>query len=139
VLAPGGQLIIVTPSRRMLRLWTLIDNLLTLPRQIRWWRNPKLRRPVEWTALAKKDYCEVFCTQRELRRQLRAAGFHVEHFERVSFYPAPERGGFIHPYVDSRPSDHWLVRASVAFVNFMERLRLLNQKMIVVARPKEHP
>lgn len=134
VLTPVGRLIIVTPSRRALRAWTVVDNLLTLRRQIKWRRDPRLRRPVEWFALNKKDYCEVFCTRRECARQLREAGFVIERFERVGFYPAPERGGFIYWHVNGKKPDHWKVRASVAFVNLFERLGL-GQKMLFVARP----
>jgi SAM-dependent methyltransferase len=134
VLAPGGELILVTPSRRVLRVMTVLDNLLTMRRQIRCLRNPRMRRPIELLSLPKKTYCEVFCTAGRLRRELVAAGFEVARFERVSFYPAPERGGFLHPFVDKRPPGHWVVRGSVRFVNFMERLRVFNQKMLVVAR-----
>lgn len=137
VLEPGGSLILVTPSRARLRLWTIVDNVLTLRRQLRAWRNPKLRRPVEWAKFPKRDFCEVFCSSRELRGELRAAGFRVERFERVSFYPAPERGGLIYPYVENKPAEHWLVRATLGLVRLGERLRWLNQKMLVVATPSD--
>lgn len=135
VLRPDGRLIIVTPSLHYLLVFTFLDNLLTLRRQIRCWRNPKMKRPVEWFALIKKDYCEVFCTRREVKRQLREAGFSLEHFERVGFYPAPERGGFIYWCVNGKSPESWQVRTSVAVVNFFERLRVFGQKMVFVARP----
>lgn len=135
VLAPNGRLMIATPSRRYLRVLALLDNVLTLRRQVRCWRDPKLKRPVEWIAMNKKDYCEVFCTSRELTRDLRDAGFEIERFERVGFYPAPERGGFIYWCVNGKSPESFAVRASVAFVNLVERLGVFGQKMLVVARP----
>lgn len=133
VLRDGGQLIIVTPSRRMLRLWLIVDNLLTLRRQVRARR--ERGTPIQLARLPKRDFCEVFCSKRELLREVRAAGFRITGFERVSFYPAPERGGFLGKYLDGRRADHPTVRRAMRFVRFFERLKFLNQKMLVVATP----
>ncbi len=138
VLRPGGQLILVTPSRAMLRFWLIVDNLLTLRRQLRLKRTNGT--PIQLWRLPKKDYCERFCSKRELLGQVRAAGFEVTRFERVSFYPAPERGGFLGPFLDGRRADHPTVRRALKLVRLGERLKLLNQKMLVVATPRRaHP
>lgn len=138
VLEPGGQLIIATPSRARLRFWNVADNLLTLPRQVR--QRRRSGRPVAIWKYPPRPCCEVFCSSRELRRDVAAAGARVVHFERVSFYPAPERGGLLGPYLEPKRADHPLVRRTMRFVEFMERLGFLNQKMIVVAeKPRLGP
>lgn len=131
VLEPGGQLIIATPSRARLRLWLIIDNLLTLRRQIG--QRRRTGRAVTIFRYPERPCCEVFCSSAELKREVKAAGFRVARFERVSFYPAPERGGLLGPYLEPKRGDHPFVRRTMRFVSFMERLRFLNQKMIVVA------
>lgn len=130
-----GQLILVTPCRRRLRLWTVVDNLLTLRGQLLVRR--KHGTPVRIFSLVKKEYCEVFTTKRRLLADLERAGFTVERFERVSFYPAPERGGYFYRFFERwAPGDRRVARA-MRVINFFERLRFLNQKMLVVASPKE--
>ena len=131
VLKPGGQLIIATPSRAVLRFWAVVDNILIMRRQIGWKR--KLKRPIEFWSLNKKDYCEIFERSRSLKRAVRDAGFRIERFDRTSFYPAPERGGLFHPYIEPHPRDHWRVRTAVAVVEFVERFRIFNQKMFIDA------
>jgi SAM-dependent methyltransferase len=130
VLRPGGGLILVTPCRRRLKALAAIDGLLTVRGQIRWWRKRG------WAArvfgLPKKDYCEAFCTKRELLADVRRAGLRVSRFERCSFYPAPERGGFFYPWLEKLPGDHPRVRWAMRAINFFERLGVFNQKMLVV-------
>lgn len=130
VLRPGGRLILVTPSRRTLLAFAAIDNALTFRRQ---WR---VRKRTGWKphifGLPKKDYCEVFCTKAELLRDVRQAHFRVDRFERCSFYPAPERGGFFYPFFEKLPADHPRLARVMRFVDFFERLGWFNQKMLVV-------
>lgn len=137
VLRPGGRLIIVTPSRRALKFWALFDNLLMMRRQRMLKR--KHGRPIEWMALPKKDYCEVFPTRRELLADVRRAGFRVQRFERCSFYPAPERGGYFHHYLGHLPGDHPRLRLALRIVNAGERLGFLGQKMLLLAEPEGAP
>lgn len=132
VLAPGGGLILVTPSRRHLRALALIDNLLT----------PRSRRCVghrgSLLATTPKPYTEQFETKRTLLAALDAAGLEVCRFERVGFYPAPERPGFLAPVLR-----HWharghmrAIRATTWVFGLVRALRILNQKMLVVARAR---
>jgi len=127
VLVDGWQLILVTPSRRQIALWALVDNLLTLPSQIR-------RGGVRLLATTPKQYTEIFCSRRELLREVRAGGFEVSRFERTSFYPAPERPGFAGSaakWMHGRWRPGWT--AMVRVQGAMQRLGVLNQKMLVEA------
>lgn len=139
VLKPGGRLILATPSRARLRFWLIVDNLLTLRRQFRLRNKTSPPRPIELFRLPRRDFCELFCSSRELKRDLRAAGFTIRRFERVSFYPAPERGGLLGPALEPKRLDHPFVQRTLRFVRFMERLRFFNQKMLVIAEPCGHP
>lgn len=133
VLKPGGRLILVTPSRFWLRAMTVLDSVLTLRAQ----RYMKRRHgtPINLWRFPKKDYCEAFCSKRELLAQLRAAGFRVERYERVSFYPAPERGGYFYKFFERWPAGDKRHARAMRIVNFFERLGWFNQKMLVVATP----
>lgn len=133
VLEPGGRIIIATPSRGRLRFWNLVDNLLTLPRQFRLRRASGNKRPISIWKYPQRGCCEVFCSSRELLGDLRRAGFTIRRFERVSFYPAPERGGLLGPHLEPKPAHHPFVRRAMRFVSFMEKLRIFNQKMLVIA------
>lgn len=128
VLIPGGQLIIATPSRPRLKFWALLDNLLTRKRQARAGLAP--RSLFDTTP---KDFCEVFVSRAELRSHITSAGFRITRFEHTSFYPAPERGGFLGPYLEPLPRDHPAVRLSLTLTKAIERLSIANQKMLVVA------
>ena len=132
VLRPGGTLIVVTPSRRIINLLAFFDNLLTL-------RGQRIMRrkhgtPVHIFGTVRKDYCEQFCTKGDLLADVRRSGLRVERFERCSFYPAPERGGRFYRYFHGKPTDHPNVRRAIRAVAFFERVGFLNQKMLVVAR-----
>jgi SAM-dependent methyltransferase len=125
VLAPGGELCLVTPSRARLRLWNVFDNLLSAPGRLRRGERARL-----WS-FAGKGHPEHFVSRRELLRDLAAAGLDAVHFERVGFYPAPERPGFAEPWLRRlwrRPAGRRVARALFAGA---ARLRLLNQKMLV--------
>ncbi len=137
VLRPGGRIILVTPSRRIINFWALIDNLLTLRGQRIMHR--KHGTPIRIFGTAKKDYCEVFCTSGALLADVRRAGLRIERFERCSFYPAPERGGYFHRFFGGKPAEHPSVRRMLRAVTFFERLRFLNQKMLVVATKEPAP
>ncbi len=125
-LAPGGRFILVTPSWARLHAWALVDNLLTLPRQLRSGAGVRL-----W-GTTPKPYTEIFCSKRTLLRDLRRAGFAVQRFERVSFYPAPERPGFLAPHLhrlSQRPRLHGALERT--FLT-LQQLRVLNQKMLAL-------
>ncbi len=134
VLRPGGRLVLVTPSHRVINAWAVLDNILTLPRQVREGKGVRI------VGTTPKAYTEVFCTPGGLRRDLRRAGLELERFERICFYPAPERPGFLQAYLPwffRRPRLYRLLEGTFAGV---ERLRLLNQKMLVCCRkPDEGP
>jgi ubiquinone/menaquinone biosynthesis C-methylase UbiE len=125
VLRPGGELVLVTPSRFWIRAYALLDNLLTVPRQIR------AGKGVRVLALPAKNYTEVFCSKRELLSDLRRAGFRVERFERVGFYPAPERQGFLQPYMPWLAARPRLHGALLGLFRGIQALRVFNQKMLV--------
>lgn len=131
VLQPGGRLIIATPSSARLRFWLIVDNLLTIRRQLA--QRTRTGRPVSIFNYPERPCCEVFCGSMGLKQDLRRAGFRVSHFERVSFYPAPERGGLLGPYLEPKGAEHPFVRRCMRFVQFMEGVKFLNQKMLVVA------
>lgn len=133
VLKPSGRLILVTPSRFWLRAMTILDSLLTLKAQ-RYMRR-RHGTPINLWRFPKKDYCESFCSKRELHRQLRAAGFVIARHERVGFYPAPERGGYFYKFFERWPAGDPRHTRAMRVVNFFERLGWFNQKMLVVATP----
>jgi SAM-dependent methyltransferase len=125
VLKPGGELCLVTPSRARLRLWNLLDNLLCAPGRLR-----RGERAPLWS-FASKGHPEDFVSRRELARDLAAAGLAIVHFERVGFYPAPERPGFADRWLRRlwrRPAGRAAARGLFAGV---ARMRVLNQKMLV--------
>jgi len=125
-LAPGGRFILVTPSWARLHFWALLDNLLTAPRQLR------SGGPLRLWGTTPKPYTEIFCSRRTLLRDLRRAGFVAQRFERVSFYPAPERPGFLAPHLhrlSQRPRLHGALERT--FLT-LQQLRVLNQKMLTL-------
>ncbi|HZW11392.1 MAG TPA: class I SAM-dependent methyltransferase [Phycisphaerales bacterium] len=128
VLRPGGRLVLVTPSFWTIHAWAVIDNLLTLPRQVR------AGRGVLLFGTTPKAYTEEFCTARTLRRDVRRAGFEPERFERLCFYPAPERQGFLQPFLPSLFRAPRLYRAIETVFEGAEALRIFNQKMLVACR-----
>ena len=126
VLAPDGELCLVTPSRAALRFWNLFDNLVGLPGRLRRREAPRL-----W-AFATKDHPEHFVGFRELRRDLADAGFRIRHRERLGFYPAPERPGHLEPWLRRlwrRPAGRAVLRRLFAAA---ARTRVLNQKWLVL-------
>ena len=133
VLDPAGQLILATPSRFWLRAMTVLDSLLTLKAQL--YMRKRHGTPLNLWRFPRKDYCESFCSKRELHRQLRAAGFTIQHHQRVSFYPAPERGGFFYKFFERWPEGDPRHARAMRIINALERLGWFNQKMLVVATP----
>lgn len=132
VLRPGGRLVLVTPSHRIIHAWALVDNVLTIPRQVR------AGKGVMILGTTPKAYTEVFCTRRGLTRDIRAAGLTVERFERVSFYPAPERPGFLEPYLKGLFQRPRIYRAMEAAFRVARAVPILRQKMLVACiKPAE--
>ena len=125
VLRPGGRFIIVTPSVRAIHAWAFVDNLLTIRRQM------KAREGIRIFSATPKEYCEVFCTKWGLLGDLKRAGFRVASFERVGFYPAPERPGFLEPYLYKLHKRPRAYAACARLFLWIERRRLLNQKMLM--------
>lgn len=125
VLRPGGELVLVTPSTFWIHAYALMDNLLTLRRQIKAGKGVRIFKPTP------KNYTEVFCSKRGLMSQLRRAGFKVERFERVGFYPAPERQGFLQPYMPWIAKHRRLHGAMLGLFQAIQGLRVFNQKMLV--------
>lgn len=125
VLKPGGELILVTPSRAILRFWNVINGLLSIPFNV-------LRRvPVRIWRFVRKEFTEEFCSKRELLDAVEEAEFQLKHFERVSFYPAPETIGFLAPWLrisHRLPLVHRLLSKSF---RMLSGLRILNQKMLI--------
>lgn len=125
VLRPGGELVLVTPSTFWIHAYALLDNLLTLRRQIRAGKGVRIFSPTP------KNYTEVFCSKAELLGDLRRAGFAITRFERVGFYPAPERQGFLQPYMPRLAGRPRLHGALLAAFRAIQTLRVFNQKMLV--------
>lgn len=127
VTAPGGQVILVTPSRAIITMWAVFDNLLTLPAQAR-------AGSIRVFSSTPKSYTEIFCSKRELLGAMREAGLTIRRFERTSFYPAPERPGFagsVCKVLHARCRPGW--RAMTTLQRGVQALRILNQKMLVEA------
>ncbi len=61
-----------------------------------------------------------------------ATGRHLrERFERVGFYPAPERQGFLQPYMPWIAKHRRLHGAMLGLFRAIQGLRVFNQKMLV--------
>lgn len=125
VLRPEGELVLATPSRRVLRFWNVVDNLLLLPGRLLRGETPAL-----WSFPA-KDHPEAFVDRRELYRDLAAAGFRVEDWERVGFYPAPERRGFLGPWLKRLHRRPAAKRTLRRLFRAAATLRIANQKLLV--------
>jgi|GEM_PF-5945317 len=125
-LKPGGRFILVTPSWARIHAMAAIDNMLTLPRQIR------AKHRIRLFSTTPKQYTEAFCSKRSLLRHLRNADLKAQRFERVSFYPAPERQGFLGPYMHKIYAKPRLQGALECSFQTIQRLHVFNQKMLVV-------
>ena len=124
VLKPGGELLLVTPSRAVLRMWNLIDNLLLIP--MRLWRREKCS---VW-AFVDKPHTEVFVSRREVVRSVSDVGLYVDGFERVGFFPAPERAGVWGPLLRVAYRVPFMWRAVEAMFVVARAVPLLRQKML---------
>ena len=122
VLIQSCDFILITPSRKMIYFWTIFDNLL-----MRIFHN-SLTPLFE---LTKKSYTEVFYNKKQVKKQLNEAGFSIKTFRRVSFYPAPERQGFLGLYLGRLKKSRFQVLYKTMKWTFtiMEKLQILNQKM----------
>jgi hypothetical protein len=66
-----------------------VDNILSLPLRL-------LRgEPLRIWRFVNKEFIEEFSSRRELSQAVQQAKFELNHFERVSFYPAPETNGTV--------------------------------------------
>ncbi|MEO2036906.1 MAG: class I SAM-dependent methyltransferase [Planctomycetaceae bacterium] len=125
VLKPGGELILATPSRHILRFWNVVNNILSLP--------PRLlrREPLRIWRFVKKDFTEEFCSRRELATAIEQAQLELKHFERVSFYPAPETIGVLAPWLHHSYRIPFVHRLIAALFRLISGFRILNQKMLI--------
>ncbi|MEO2024424.1 MAG: class I SAM-dependent methyltransferase [Fuerstiella sp.] len=125
VLKPGGELILATPSRYILRFWNVVDNILSLPLRL-------LRgEPLRIWRFVNKEFIEEFSSRRELSQAVQQAKFELNHFERVSFYPAPETMGFLAPWLHHSYHIPFAHRVIAAVFRVGSRCRFLNQKMLI--------
>ncbi len=125
VLKPGHALIVVTPSAWAMRAYAVLDNLLMLPIEM------LKRNRIVIFSLTKKSYTEVFCTKGRLMADLWNAGFQIQGFKRVSFYPAPERPGFFGLFLH-RIYGHPKCYGILKFLfHKLKRLSIFNQKMLL--------
>ena len=120
-----AELGLVKVVRGGIHAYALLDNLLTLRRQIKAGKGVRIFSPTP------KNYTEVFCSKAELLGDLRRAGFAITRFERVGFYPAPERQGFLQPYMPWLAGHPRLHGALLAAFRTIQGLRVFNQKMLV--------
>jgi ubiquinone/menaquinone biosynthesis C-methylase UbiE len=125
VLKPGGELILVTPSRHVLRFWNVFDNVISLP--IRLIRG----RPIRLWAFVTKSFTEQFCTKSELLREVRTANLKATHFSRVGFYPAPETTGSVGIWLRFCWPYRLLRRCTTTLFNFLNMATILRQKMLI--------
>jgi ubiquinone/menaquinone biosynthesis C-methylase UbiE len=125
VLKPGGELVLVTPSRYILRFWNVVDNFLSLPLRLLRHEPPRIWRFVS------KDFTEEFCSKRELQKAVEESKLNLKYFGRVSFYPAPETTGFLTPWLRLTVRIPFVHRLLGLFFGLMSRCRVLNQKMII--------
>jgi len=129
VLSPCGELILVTPSRHVLRFWNIVDNVLSAP--IRLLR----RRPQRFWKFLTKSFTEEFCTKAELLADLNRSGFDVTDFSRVGFYPAPETMGLTGSWLrlcwQSAPL-RWIPQA---VFHCLRSVAIWRQKMVIRCVP----
>ncbi len=130
VLRAGGLFICVTPRARFLRFVATVDrfarSVLLFP----------FRRPEAMDS----QVFERFLTASELGGALRRAGFSVQMYRRVCFYPGGEGAGlfglFMH-WTHKALGDRWftlLAKVVVHFFSVIERIQVFNQKQMWVAR-----
>jgi ubiquinone/menaquinone biosynthesis C-methylase UbiE len=125
VLKPGGELILVTPSRRILRFWNLVDNLLLMPRRI------FRRQSIEFWSFTQKNCPEEFLSKAELVESIRASRLEVAHFERVSFYPAPERPGYFGTWIQRAYHRPFIYRRVKSLFRLAGMIVPIRQKMLI--------
>lgn len=132
VLRAGGRFICVTPHAQTLRLISTVDRaiqsvVLFLFRRRR-------------TRSEDARVYERFLTKAEMELAVRTAGFHVEMYRRVSFYPGREGGGtfgVVLHVAHKVLKDRWFSAGSTALIaafSLVERLQIFNQKQMWVAR-----
>ena len=130
LLKPGGELLLATPSRALLHMWNLLDNLLLIPQRL--WRREKIRL----YSIEERPFTEVFCSKRELIDELTQAGLKVTNFERVGFYPAAENPGFLEPLLRHSFRIPGLHKLGRGIFRALACIPFLNQKLLVRCVPE---
>jgi ubiquinone/menaquinone biosynthesis C-methylase UbiE len=125
VLKPGGELIITTPSRHMIRFWNVFNNLLLIFRRF------SNREKIRIWAFDPREYTEEFCTKHDLLRDIKEVGFELKSFERVGFYPAPENPGFFGKWLYKTNGIRGIHRVGKTIFKILASLAVLNQKMLI--------
>ena len=143
VLRPNGAFICVTPHRRCMNLISAADRCLRLPgRALRKLSRiaPLFPQPSRQCRPAHPEIFERFLSSSELRAELERAGFTVESYRRVCFYPGPEGAGafgslmsLIHRVLGDKKAAG-LTQVVVRLFDVIERMRVLNQKQMWIAR-----
>ncbi len=131
VTRPGARVVCVTPLRRTLGAWRVVD---WMARFIaRPWRPAPLR-------FSSDRVRERFLDKPELRAMLVGAGFRVDRYARVCFYPAPETSGALGSVMrrvwDRRGPERFgrLADGLIRIFDMIARLEVLNQKQLWVVR-----
>lgn len=120
VLAPGGKLIIVTPSRQRIKVWAYFDNLLR--KLLVDWATSIFQLPV-------KTHTEIFYSKKEVIGIALKNNFELSKFEFTAFYPAPERLSILNR-VYRRVMHISLFRKTITVIFVVcETLPFLRQKM----------
>ena len=126
LLKPEGELILITPSRRQIRFWSFIDNLM---------QRIFARKKIPLFALPVKKHTEIFYSKREVLSRAGSAGLKLKRFETVSFYPAPERKGFFHQ-IWIRARKYKVSKFIITgLFDICSRMPFLRQKMLFVFSP----
>lgn len=131
VLRPGGRLVAVTPLRGAIAAFRVLDR---IARRV---ARPLRRERLAWS---NPPVFERLLSRRQMRRALVSSGFRVVGFRSICFYPAPETGGTfgglmarLHGRVGDERFEEIADRV-IGIFGRLERLRVLNQKQLWVAR-----
>ncbi|HXF63694.1 MAG TPA: class I SAM-dependent methyltransferase [Caldilineaceae bacterium] len=131
LLRPGGIFICVTPRRNLLFTFTFIDELLR-----RFYRR-LMNKPIE---NAESHPFERFLSKQELEDTLQRAGFKIECYRAICFFPGPEGRSILLSLLDrlyqrlSPEQGQRLFALLIRLFNQVEKLQFLNQKQLWIAR-----
>jgi len=134
ILVPGGTLICVTPNGKVVRALYVFDFFgMLLVRLVR-----AVLRKNDKVILSSSCPREQFFSRSEMLNLLRTAGFIVEEFSSVGFWPAPDAPGAFGYFLRLIYHSDRLSRGLVPIIRKLflsaEKLEILNQKLFVVAR-----